>query len=74
MIAGKIQLSGFNYGVAEGKNPNGTALKVLGFQPQGQPFEIQLVFTEDEFKAFIAKCNDTGIVAATEIPKIIKMP
>ena len=74
MIAGKLQLSGFSYGVGEGKNSSGAAVKVLGFVPAGQPFEIQLVFTEEEFKAFIAKCNDTGIVAATEMPKIIKMP
>ena len=74
MIAGKIQLSGFNYGLAEGKNPRGEVIKVLGFQPHNQPFEFQVVFTDDEFKAFIAKCNDTGIVAVTEMPKIIKMP
>ena len=68
MIVGKIQIAGFNYGIGEGKNQAGTDIKVIGISPHNTPLGIELVFTKEEFAAFIATCNETGIVAATEIP------
>lgn len=73
MTAGVITLQGFQYAIAPGEGnklvggqptDEKIQLKILTVKDAHSQLQMNLVFTEDEFEAFIANMRDTNIIPA----------
>jgi hypothetical protein len=73
MLTGVIQLSAFEYKVADGElGENGsqkTAIKIFMIKDKHSGLQIQLIMKPEELDALGAKLLDSRIIPASSIPR-----